>query len=166
LNRNKNKIAATKYSKLTEKQKLLLEKALEATKTAYNPYTKYYVGAAILTKDGTIITGSNVANAAWLSICAERSAIARAVSMGYKRFEAIAIIARHERRGTKRVTPPCGACRQFIFEFSQISNKDIEIIMSTTKKDKVVVTSINKLLPMGFGLRKSTIKAMQKKYKK
>ncbi|MFH0831583.1 MAG: cytidine deaminase [archaeon] len=141
-----------KLEELTIIQKLLLEKAETAMETAYNPYSKFYVGAAILTQDGEVITGSNVENAAYGStICAERAALLKANSMNKRMYDSIAIIARGANFDTKEVTAPCGSCRQMIYESSQISGKNIEVIISTTKKDKIIMSSIEELLPLAFG---------------
>jgi len=141
-----------KFLKLSNSQKTLLESAEKAMETAYNPYSGFFVGAALLSKDDEIITGSNVENSAYGStICAERSAILRANVKGIRQFKSLAIIARGKDFDTKEISAPCGSCRQMLYELSQISKNDIEIILSTTKKDKIVITSINELLPLGFG---------------
>ena len=96
----------------------LIQRAIEARTNAYAPYSKFLVGAALLTFDGTVFTGCNVENTSYgLCICAERTAICKAVSEGYQEFDAIAVAA------TPFATP-CGACRQFIVEFG----KQIEVI--------------------------------------
>ncbi len=142
------------YSHLGESQKQLLDEAAKAMETAYNPYSRFYVGAAVLTQAGDIITGANIENSAYGStICAERTAILTANAMGHRMFEKMAIIARGEHSDTTEVSGPCGSCRQVLFEFSQISGKDLEIIMSTTKKDRIVVATIGELLPLAFGPR-------------
>lgn len=142
----------TNYESLRRIEKKMLDAAEETMKTAYNPYSKFYAGAALLTKDNKIVTGSNVENAAYGStICAERAAIMRANAKGYKMFKSIAIIAKGENFDTEEVTAPCGSCRQMLYEASQISNTDLEVILSTTKKDIIIVTSIEELLPLGFG---------------
>jgi len=141
-----------RYQDLSETQRRLLEEAERVMENSYNPYSNFFVGAAILTEDGNIITGTNVENAAYGStICAERAAILRANAMGYRKYRSIAIIAKGRDFDTEEVTAPCGSCRQVIYEFSQLSGHDTEIIMSTTKKDKIVVSSIRELLPLAFG---------------
>jgi len=141
-----------KYKDLSKLEKKLLEEAEKVMENAYNPYSNFFVGAAILTKDDKIITGTNVENAAYGStICAERSAILRANSMGYKMYKAVAIIARGQDFDTTEVTAPCGSCRQMLYESAQISEENLTIIMSTTKKDKILVSSIEELLPLAFG---------------
>lgn len=140
------------YVNLEIIQKKLLDKAKKVMNTAYNPYSHFYVGAALLAQDGQIITGSNVENAAYGStICAERSAILRANAMGIRTFYKIAIIARGESFDTTEVTAPCGSCRQMLYESAQISEINLEIIMATTQKNKVVVATIEELLPLAFG---------------
>ena len=118
----------TMYNNLTKVQRKLLDAAFTAMETAYNPYSHFYVGAALLTKNDKIITGSNVENAAYGScICAERAAIVRANAMGHKQFKSIALIARSEDTETKEVISPCGSCRQMLFETSQVSEIDLEV---------------------------------------
>lgn len=143
---------AMKYYLLTEIQQKLLQEAKEVMKTAYNPYSHFYVGSALLSRDSQIITGSNVENAAYgSSICAERSALLRANAMGLRVFEKAAVIGRGDGFDTSEVTAPCGSCRQMLYEAAQISELDLEIIMSTTKMDKIVVATIEELLPLAFG---------------
>ena len=120
--------------------------------TAYNPYSKFYVGSAVLAQNGRIFLGSNVENAAYGStICAERSALLKANSEEVRVFSKIAIIGRGETFEAKEVVAPCGSCRQMIYEAAQISKKDLDVIMANTKKDKIVIATINELLPLGFG---------------
>ena len=144
----------TTYTELTQEDRELLDAATTAMEGAYNPYSHFFVGAALRTLSGEIITGCNVENAAFASsICAERSAIVRAVAMGTKGVSAIAVHARGADFDTKDVTSPCGPCRQFIFEAAQIAGVDARVIMATTKKDLVIIAPISELLPLGFGPR-------------
>ncbi len=141
-----------KYNKLTAIQKKLLDAADDTKETAYNPYSHFFVGAAILSNKGKIITGSNYENAAYgPTVCAERSAILAANALGIRCFEKVAVIARGQDFDCKEVTAPCGVCRQTIFECSQIAEKDIEIIMSNTKKTKIIIAKISELLPLAYG---------------
>ncbi len=71
--------------------------------------------------------------------------------MGYREFSSVAVIARGEDSATLEPTAPCGICRQLLFEASQISGVDIEVIMSNTNRSKVMVMDISELLPMAFG---------------
>ena len=98
-------------------EKSLLEKlagmAIEASKKAYAPYSKFKVGAALLAEDGRIFTGCNVENASYgLTNCAERTAVFKGVSEGATRFTALAVAG-----GEGEVAMPCGACRQVLAEF-------------------------------------------------
>jgi len=116
----------------------LINKAEEARLNAYAPYSKFTVGSAVMTKEGAIFTGCNIENASLgLSICAERVAIYKAVSSGYKSFKALAIIG-----DTEEPCTPCGACRQVMLEFSP----DMEIIM-TNLNQKIKITKAKELLP-------------------
>jgi cytidine deaminase len=93
--------------------KNLVEAALAAREHAHAPFSKFKVGAAVEAEDGRIFTGCNVENATYgLTICAERVAVFKAVSEGAKKFKRIAVAA-----DTDRLTPPCGACRQILWEF-------------------------------------------------
>ena len=91
----------------------LLEAALEARKNAHAPFSHFQVGAAIESADGRIFTGCNVENATYgLTVCAERVAVFKAISEGARKFTRIAVAA-----DTETLTPPCGACRQILWEF-------------------------------------------------
>lgn len=120
-------------------QEKLYKYAVKAAEYSYSPYSKYPVGAAVLTESGKIFMGTNIENASFgLTICAERIAIGNAIANGHKNFLAIAIYAK------KGQVTPCGACRQFILEFG----KTIDVVY---KKDKVLVAEeISKLIPDGF----------------
>lgn len=116
----------------------LIEEATEARLKAYAPYSNFTVGAAVMTEEGLIFTGCNIENASLgLSICAERVAIQKAVSAGYKVFKALAIIS-----DTMNPCSPCGACRQVMLEFSP----DMEVIM-TNLHQKIKITKAKELLP-------------------
>jgi len=142
----------TTYRNLSAIQKRLLDAAGEVMETAYNPYSRFYVGAALLTKDGKIISGSNVENAAYGStICAERLALLRANAEGHRAFRSIAVIGRGKDLDVPDIVSPCGACRQMLFEAAQVSGDELEVIMSNTAKDKVILSSTSELLPLGFG---------------
>ncbi len=94
----------------------LLAAARRAARNAYAPYSKFKVGAALLCKDGSVVTGCNVENASYgLTMCAERVAIGRAVAEGKRAFVAIAVVALGKNGKNVR---PCGACRQVMVEFS------------------------------------------------
>lgn len=120
--------------------KELVEKAYEAMEFAYTPYSKFNVGAALLTKSGKVYTGCNVEIASLgATNCAERTAIFKAVSEGEKEYAAIAVVS-----SSKEFTYPCGICRQVIVEFG----KDIDIIVA--KDYDYEVYKIDDLLPHSF----------------
>lgn len=148
----KEKTSSLTYESLTENQKKLLDEAEKAMDRAYNPYSGFSVGAALLTKDGRVITGANVENAAYgSSICAERSAILRANAEGHRTFKAVAVIAKGKNSDTTEITAPCGECRQVLNEFAQVSEYDFDVILSTTKKDKIKILKLSQLLSLPFG---------------
>ena len=121
----------------------LVTKAKEARENAYCPYSKFKVGAAVLTDKGNIYTGCNIENASYgLTICAERAAIFKMVSEGEKKIKAIAVVLDAPDFGA-----PCGACRQVIYEFGQ----DAWVIMSTMNGKKEIV-KITDLLTYAFSL--------------
>ena len=139
--------------KLNPDQHNLIEAAIAATDTAYNPYSGYYVGAAVLTRSGSVFAASNVENAAYGStICAERMAIGKANSSGARDIVAIAISSRSDKfEKTEITSDPCGTCRQVIYEMAQVSGCDIEVIMSDKSKDNIIIKTIEQLLPYAFG---------------
>lgn len=141
------------WRKLSEEYRRLLEEAEKAMEKAHCPYSGFQVGAAILTKSGEIITGCNYEAAAFSdSICAERVALTTANTRGLtKELRVIAIIARGRDSPTKEITPPCGSCRQLLFEAAEVARYDLKVILSTTLKDKIVVFRISELLPFAFG---------------
>jgi len=116
----------------------IIDAALQVRSLAYAPYSKFKVGAALLTKSGEIFVGCNVENISFgLTICAERAALSNAISQGGKDFEAIAIVT-----DSPELAMPCGACRQVLAEF----NPKMAIIVSTVAGD-VQQFQLNELLP-------------------
>jgi cytidine deaminase len=119
----------------------LVAHARRAMEHAYAPYSNFPVGAALLAADGRVFTGVNVENASiGLSVCAERNAIAKAVSEGVRDFAKLAVVTEAE-----EPTMPCGICRQVIWEFSH----DIPIIVEGASGRRVE-TTIADLFPMPF----------------
>lgn len=121
----------------------MVEKAFEAMKHAYAPYSNYHVGACVKLKNGIFIQGANIENASFgLTNCAERSAIFATYSQGYRKddIEAIAIVS----DGSK-LAAPCGACRQVLVE---LLHPHTPIVLSNRKEEKI--TTITQLLPMSF----------------
>ncbi|MFH1335657.1 MAG: cytidine deaminase [Candidatus Zixiibacteriota bacterium] len=124
------------------KETELIEEAKEARQKAYAPYSKFKVGAALLTKSGKVYTGANVENSAYgLTVCAERVAIFKAVNNGNKDFVKIVVAADKNPPIT-----PCGACRQVLSEFT----RDLEVVC-VNLKGKVDRYSLKELLPEAFG---------------
>lgn len=122
--------------------KKLIDKAAEAKKNAYPPYSGFHVGAALLTNDGEIYTGCNIENSTFgLTLCAERTAIFKAMSEGQRKFTAIAIVS-----DSSDFIYPCGACRQIIFDHCG----EIDIIC-TNKNEEFKIHKTSELLPFAFG---------------
>jgi len=122
----------------------LIETAVQAQKRAYCPYSRYPVGAAVMTAGGRVFPGCNVENASYgLAMCAERAAIYHAVASGFDSISAVAVVG--------AAAKPCGACRQVMHEFS---DKDTAIYLvdlnPTTGRRKIVKTTVYKLLPLAF----------------
>lgn len=126
----------------TIEQKQALVKAANVVRQhAYAPYSNYPVGAALLTKSGELFTGVNIENAAYpTSICAERSAVFKAVSEGKKEFAAIAVV-------TDNGGSPCGSCRQVLAEFGI----EILVIIADSEEKILEELPLHKLLPFSFG---------------
>ncbi|SER83228.1 cytidine deaminase [Psychrobacillus sp. OK032] len=123
-------------------KEMLLAASIKARENAYVPYSKFKVGAALLTKDGEVIHGCNIENASFgLTNCAERTAVFKAVSEGKKDFAAIAIVA-----DTEGPVSPCGACRQVLVEFCE---KDMPVLL-TNLNGEVLETTVAELLPGAF----------------
>ena len=122
-------------------------KLVAAAKTvqrhAHAPYSKFRVGAALLTKSGKVYTGVNVENASYgLTICAERVAITKAVSDGHRQFQAIAVVA------PSAALSPCGACRQVLAEFGEMA----VICADSRNTRKLHLHWLSELLPHAFEL--------------
>ncbi len=142
----------TVYAELTDLQKKALDLASEVLENAYNPYSNFFVGAVLATGNWNFFSGVNVENAAYGStICAERSAIVSAYSQGVYSFAVLAIIGRGKDYDLKDAITPCGACRQMIHEAQDVSADRFAVVLSSTKKDQIVITDIKTLLPHGFG---------------
>ena len=119
----------------------LVNAALAARENAFAPFSKFKVGAALEDADGRIHTGCNVENATYgLTVCAERVAVLKAVSEGVRQFHRIAIAADAE-----TLTPPCGACRQILWEFCG----DIEIVLANLH-GKTEIYRLKELFPKPF----------------
>ena len=124
--------------------KALIAAARRARRHAHARYSGFKVGAALETADGTVITGCNVENATYgLTICAERVAMFKAISEGHRRFTRVAIVA-----DTVAPTPPCGPCRQILWEFGG----DLEVFLANLTEHKGTFR-MRDLLPLPFDAR-------------
>jgi len=119
----------------------LYQKAVEQLKYSYAPYSKFAVGAALLTEDGKLFTGCNIESAAYsATICAERTALVKAVSEGNRKIASLAVAS-----SSGDLTFPCGICRQMLVEF----NPNMRVIVGD-QQGKLKVFSLNELLPEAF----------------
>lgn len=119
----------------------LLQAAKEGMKRSYSPYSNFRVGAALLTKDGKVFTGCNIENASYgAAICAERTAMVKAISEGHQEFEKIAVVC-----SAKTFAYPCGICRQFMSEFMLDGTIIIE-----DKEEGIREIPVKELLPGAF----------------
>ena len=127
----------------------LIQKANEAKLKAYAPYSKFRVGAALLSENGEVYTGVNVENSSYgLTNCAERTAVFKAVSEGESKFKTIVITSDAE-----DFISPCGACRQVLME---ICGKNLEVVM-TNRNNEIRILTLEELLPNSFN-KESLIK--------
>jgi len=123
----------------------LIDLAKNARRWAHAPYSNFSVGAALLSSDGRVFTGCNVENSTYgLSMCAERVAIFKAVSEGAQEISRVAVVTDHD-----HIAPPCGCCRQMIWEFS---TTDTEVVLANLTGD-VRTYRITELLPEAFDER-------------
>ncbi len=119
----------------------LVKTAIAAAENAYIPYSNYPVGAALCAKDGTVYTGCNVENASYAAaICAERTALVKAVSEGRREFDIIAV-------ATRNGGSPCGICRQMLYEFAP----DLRVVLADLDGNITGDVILSDLLPYGFG---------------
>jgi cytidine deaminase len=122
----------------------LVNAARAAREHALAPFSRFKVGAALETDDGTVVTGCNIENATYgLTLCAERVAMFKALSEGHRAFRRVAVVA-----DTADPTPPCGACRQILWEFGG----DLEVLLANLT-DVTAVCRIRDLLPLPFDAR-------------
>lgn len=120
----------------------LLQIANKVKLNSYSPYSKFRVGAVVVTDEGTLYSGVNVENASYgLTNCAERTAIFNAVSAGERKFKTVVLVSDSEDFIT-----PCGACRQVLME---IGGKDLEVVMSNSDNE-IRILKLEELLPLSF----------------
>ena len=120
----------------------LVREAVAASRRAVAPYSKFHVGAALLTRDGTVIRGANVESVSYgLTCCAERIALFKALTEGHKDFAAVAIVAQNAK------TAPCGACRQLLAEYAP----DARVFVADSRRPaKFREFTVDQLLPEAF----------------
>ena len=141
---------------MTESRDPLVERARQAALGAYAPYSRFSVGCAIESVDGTVVVGANMENACYrLGICAEQSALTAAQqAFGLGRIARIAVsggnVADDVLAGASLCTP-CGGCRQAILEAAHVGARDIEILCSNGDGTETKKVRISELLPLGFG---------------
>lgn len=135
-------------AELTPSQQVaLVEAAIAARAAAYAPFSRFYVGAALLDDRGRVFPGVNVENSSYgLTICAERSAAVSAVTAGAKQFVAVAV-------ATPGGAAPCGACRQFLYEFGPTCQV---LLVDSDTGEVARSTTLDELLPNGFRLAQSS----------
>jgi cytidine deaminase len=122
--------------------KRLVQLARQARRKAHAPYSNFHVGAALLTSSGKVVTGCNIEVSSYsLTLCAERTALFKAISDGHHRFKAIAVATDED-----SFTPPCGACRQVLMDLAG----DIDFVMSD-RSGGVRIMKLSTLLPLPFG---------------
>ena len=119
----------------------LINAAIAASRHAYMPYSNYRVGAALLAADGEVYGGCNIESVSFTpTVCAERTAVFKAVSEGQREFSCIAVV-------TRDGGSPCGVCRQMLYEFAP----DLRVILADLDGKTHLVTTLRELLPQGFG---------------
>ena len=139
----------------------LIRRALDARSNSYCPYSHFAVGAALITSSGRIYTGCNIENAAFSPTnCAERTAVFKAVSEGYKDFSAIAVVGGMDNLKDLPLCAPCGVCRQVLNEFGNPETfkiilaevKNVDNLTNLSEKDvNITIKTLKEILPLGFG---------------
>jgi cytidine deaminase len=126
---------------MSPEDRALIDAAIDASRRAYAPYSKYHVGAALRAADGAVYQGCNIENASYpVTICAERVALVKAVSEGVREFETIAVV-------THNGGSPCGMCRQMLFEFAP----HLRVLIADTEGTLHHDLRLSELLLHGFG---------------
>lgn len=131
---------------MTDKNNLI-KAAINSRKNAYAPYSGYTVGAAVFGEDGKIYSGCNIENASYpAGICAERTAVFKAISEGNRKIKAIALSAARAGENLQNYPSPCGICRQVMSEFA---DEDMPVLLAINEEDYKEYT-LAELLPLGF----------------
>lgn len=137
---------------LDDESGLLVHKALDATAHSYAPYSKFFVGAAILMEDGTLVTGTNQENAAYPSgMCAERVALyTMAAKYPGGVVKKMAVVARRDASGSPTPATPCGGCRQVMLEFELRQPNPFPVVMMAETGQWIIAPTASALLPYSF----------------
>ena len=139
-------------SELNEVDKNLLQCAKEATQTAYAPYSQFKVGSAVLLENGAIVIGSNQENAAFpVTLCGERNALfAAAAQYPGIIVKKVAITVDSKLKNIEKPVPPCGSCRQVLFEYESIHQHPIQLILQGDRGEIYLIDSVRDILPIMF----------------
>lgn len=136
---------------LPEDVRRVLEAARDVASTAYNAYSGFLVGAAVETDDGNVFAGSFMENASYgVTICAEPAAVLAANAAGHRDIRRLAVAGGRTPGQTGQLVTPCGRCRQVIAEVRHLRGRDIEIYCTDLAMGRVLVTTIDELLPFAF----------------
>jgi len=139
-----------KFPQLHAIEKKLINAAQKASKNAYSPYLKSYVGAAALTQANKIITASCFGPASsTVNLCAEQAVVATANARGQRKIKILAVFG-HSKKNSNNPLSPCGVCRQFLYEITKITGQDLIILSSNATKTKIMKTSIKELFPYPY----------------
>ncbi len=140
------------FNDLPENLQILWNKALEARKSSYSPYSNFTVGCAILMDNGEIITGTNQENASFpAGLCAERTAMYRAgIAAPKNKFHQMAICATKKGEEILQSAPPCGGCRQVMLEFEKRHQQKFEILFTDASETFILMKSASDLFPFSF----------------
>ena len=132
----------------------MTKKALEMRNFSHTPYSHFNVGAALMTEDGSVYTGCNIELASYAgTVCAERTALVKAISEGHKHFRYIVIVGGREDKPGTDICPPCGICRQFMREFCE-KDEFLVILPEVSGDGKVTdyeIMTLEELMPVSFG---------------
>lgn len=143
-----------RFQDLTLEDQFLLDEAERAMANAYGPYSNLHLGCAVRSMNKRVYIGANLEQAPHdTAVCAERAALSAANTASDRALEALALIGTHTKHPLIEPPIPCGLCRQCLFEFAELSDRDILVICSDTAKTKIVVGTIREMLPRPWSAR-------------
>ncbi len=141
-----------RFQDLTLEDQFLLDEAERAMANGYGPYSGIHSGCAVRSLYKRVYVGANFEQAMHtIGICAEQAALAAANTASDRALEALALIATSQKGPIAEPLTPCGSCRQCLYEFAELADRDVLVICSDTAKSKIVVGTIRELLPRGVG---------------